>query len=231
MKLWLTIGAFLFVAGCRSQGNPNNGAEEPAVFRDGLKNAQVQLLDVRTAEEFRNGHIARALQANWKDMAQFTDRVQYLDKNKPVYVYCLAGPRSTAAAAWLRQNGFREVVELKGGFKAWRAENLPVEGLVSSPQITPEQYLASIPADKTTLVDVGAAWCPPCVKMAPVIEELQKDPSLHFTLMKVDAGEQVELLKYLGIDPIPVFIVYKNGKEVWRKQGIVSRDELSAQLK
>ena len=55
--------------------------------------------------------------------------------------------------------------------------------------------------------------------------------SLHFSFLKIDAGVHTELMKSMNIEPIPVFIIYKKGKEVWRKQGIVSKDELAAQLK
>jgi thiol-disulfide isomerase/thioredoxin len=49
---------------------------------------------------------------------------------------------------------------------AWKKENKPVEGMSNIPQMTIEQYWANIPKDKTTLVDFGASWCPPCIKMA-----------------------------------------------------------------
>jgi len=69
------------------------------------------------------------------------------------------------------------------------------------------------------------------VKMNPVLDDLQKDASLQFQLIKVDAGIHTDVMKALNIEPIPVFIIYKNGKEVWRKQGIVSKEEFIAQLK
>jgi thiol-disulfide isomerase/thioredoxin len=97
--------------------------------------------------------------------------------------------------------------------------------------MTQEEYLSSIPKDKTVLVDFGATWCPPCVKMAPVLDELEKNKTLHFTLFKVDAGIHTDVMKANNVEGIPVFIVYKNGVETWRKQGIVPKEELEAQLK
>ena len=49
--------------------------------------------------------------------------------------------------------------------------------------------------------------------------------------MKVDAGVHTDIMKELNIEPIPLFIIYKKGKEVWRKQGIISKDEFISQLK
>jgi len=224
--------AFLFFAfvSCKAQTAVTDkvGADE---FEKGITGANVQVLDVRTTGEFNSGHIKNALQADWTQNKQFVDRVQYVDKDKPVYIYCLVGGRSAAAAQWMRNNGYKNVVELSGGINAWKAANKPLEGNSNEPQMTVDQYWASIPKDKTTLVDVGAPWCPPCVKMNPVIDEVKNNKDLNFILLKIDAGVHTDLLKALSIEPIPVFIVYKGGKEVWRKQGVVSKEELQEQLK
>lgn len=226
--------AFLLVlffgfGSCRvsSQGSDQLG---PDAFEKGTAGANVQILDVRTAAEFKTGHIKNALQADWSQQQQFLDRIQYVDKDRPVYIYCLVGGRSAAAAAWMRQNGYREVRELTGGINSWKRAGKPLEGSSTEPQLTMEQFMASIPKDKTTLVDVGATWCPPCIKMQPVVDEIEKSLGKDKVLMKIDAGVHTELLKALDIEPIPVFIVYKNGKEVWRKQGIVSKEELLSHL-
>ncbi len=221
---------FLSMAACKGQ----TGTEvklPPQDFEKGISAPAVQVLDVRTAGEFKTGHIKNALQADWNNQQQFADRIQYVDKDKPVYVYCLAGGRSTAAAIWMRNNGFTNVVELQGGINAWKRDNKELEGLTAEKQMTMEEYEASIPKDKTVLVDFGATWCPPCIKMAPVIDEIEKDKNLEVQLIKVDAGIHTDVMTALNIEPIPVFIIYKNGKETWRKQGIVSKEELLAQLK
>ena len=67
--------------------------------------------------------------------------------------------------------------------------------------------------------------------MNPVLDELQNNKELNFLLVKVDAGIHTDVMKALNVEPIPVFIVYKEGKEVWRKQGVVSKEELLTQLK
>lgn len=203
----------------------------PGDFEKGLGKEGVQVLDVRTAAEFNSGHIKNALQADWTNNEQFRDRISYVEKDKPVYIYCLAGGRSHAAASWMRENGFKNVVELEGGINAWKRDNKPVEGASNEPQMTLAQYLASIPKNKTVLVDFGATWCPPCVKMEPVLQKLEEEKDLGFILLRIDAGVHTNLMKELNIGPIPTFLIYKNGTEVWRKQGLVSKDELKARLK
>ena len=224
---------FLFLFSCflSCSGQTNQLTKTgPEDFEKGIAGTNVQVLDVRTFKEYNTGHIKNALQADWTNSSQFSDRIQYLDKDKPVYIYCLVGGRSTAAADWMRKSGFKNIVELIGGINAWKQAEKPLEGSTNEPQMTMEQYLAAISADKMVLVDFGAAWCPPCVKMAPVIDELQNNKDLKFRLIKIDAGIHTNLMKAMNIEPIPLFIIYKKGKEVWRKEGIVSREEFLAQL-
>ncbi|MDI3320316.1 thioredoxin domain-containing protein [Pinibacter soli] len=185
-----------------------------------------QLLDVRTSGEYSNGHIANSLQADWNNKEEFKDRVQYLDKNKPVLIYCQVGGRSAAAAKYLRENGFKDVEELQGGMISWKQANKPVAGAADVPEMTTDEFAAKVNVKKIVLVNFGAEWCPPCKKMEPVIEDLQKELNGKFELVKIDGGANTSLMKSMGIDKIPTFIVYKNGKEVWRKQGVVEKDEL-----
>lgn len=232
MKNVILLLLVFTVVSCQSQQSDQPASRlAPDQFEKGLTGEGVQLLDVRRASEFSSGHLKNAMHADLSDHAQFTERVQFLDKNRPVYVYCLVGSRSAVAANWMRENGFTNVVELKGGINAWKNAGKEVEGQQLVKQITPEEYQASIPADRTVLVDFGAPWCPPCVKMEPVLTELKNDPSVQFELVKIDAGVHTNLMQVQQIEAIPVFIIYKNGKETWRKQGIVSKEEFIAQLK
>lgn len=201
----------------------------PAEFEKGIAGANAQIFDVRTAGEFRNGHIANALQADWNKPDQFRSRAQHLDKTKALYVYCASGGRSAAAAKWLRSNGFSKVYELNGGFIKWKADNKPVEGMPDLKSITQAEFSAAV-ANGVTLVDIGAEWCPPCRKMEPVLQELQRDLLGKFRLQKVDAGINTDLMKQLQANEIPTFILYKNGKEVWRKQGVVELEELKMEI-
>ena len=227
-NVWFSVLLFSMIS-CQGQQDSSRKIG-PDKFEKGIAKSGIQILDVRTSGEYNNGHIKNSLLADWNNREQFNDRIQYVDKNKPVYIYCAVGGRSSAAAQWMRQNGFADVLELNGGFNEWKKERKPVEGMSNEPQMTIEQYRAKIPKDKTTLVDFGASWCPPCVKMAPVIDELVSSKDLNFLLVKVDAGIHTEVQKTLNIEPIPVFIIYKEGKEVWRKQGMVTKEELMLQL-
>ncbi len=233
MKNVYSLFLFFMILSCRAQTGTavSSASAGPDEFEKGFSTSGAQVLDVRTPGEFKSGHLKNAMHADWNNPEEFKQRLQYVDKNRPVFVYCLAGGRSAAAAAWLKEKGFTQVINLTGGINAWKNAGKPVEGQSDEPQMTMEQYLSSIPADRTILVDFGASWCPPCIKMNPVLDELSKDPSLDFTLVKIDGGVHTSLMNQLGLEPIPVFIIYKNGKETWRKQGIVSRETLITELK
>jgi rhodanese-related sulfurtransferase len=201
----------------------------PEEFEKNVKSGKYQLLDVRTAKEFGNGHLAKALQADWLNKEQFAERVKYLDKQQPLLVYCASGIRSEQAATWLRSQGFANVQNLKGGTAAWLSGGRGLEGAAKAGTMTIALLKQQISAG-TVLVDVGAEWCPPCKTMEPILEQLKKELGTKYTLTKVDGGADTEAMQYLQAAALPTFIVYKNGKEVWRRQGVVSLKELKDAL-
>lgn len=228
MKYATTFLAGIMLFSCNAPAqNQNVNAEK---FQQHATAPGVQILDVRTTGEYQNGHIKNALQADWLQQDQFKDRVKYLDKSKPVLVYCASGGRSGKAAQWLAQNGFQQIENLEGGFTQWKLENKPVEGMENVVQLTAAEYEKYTNTDGTVLVDFGAEWCPPCKLMAPVIDAVENELKNKFKLVKVDGGVNTEIMKQLNVAALPTFIVYKNGKEVWRKQGITEKTELIKQL-
>ena len=194
---------------------------EKAISKEGS-----QILDVRSMQEYRSGHLKNALQADWTNKNEFMDRIQSLDRSKPIYTYCFSGARSSTAAAFQRTKGF-VAYNLDGGIAAWKRENKTVEGSVNEKQVSMQEYQSFIPKDKTILVDISASWCPPCKKMEPIIDSL----AAHFEVLKIDGGVQEIIVRELKITSFPTFIVYKNGKEVWEKEGIVSKEELEVRLR
>lgn len=84
------------------------------------KTAGAQLLDVRTAEEYAEGHLQGARRVTWGQSDFEKQVLAVLDPSKPVLVYCRSGRRSTAAIEVMEKLGFREVRELKGGILAWQ---------------------------------------------------------------------------------------------------------------
>ena len=224
--------AFFFAA-CAQNNNTNqsNTAKTFAVtqFKEAISKPNIQILDVRTAGEYQSGHIQNALQANWNDAKEFQDRTQHLDKSKTVYVYCQAGGRSAAAQAFLIEKGYN-VVNLEGGMSNWKMNQMPVEGNANAVQMRVVDFDKVIADNQLVLVDIGATWCPPCRKMQPTIDQIKKEQGNQLYFLAVDGGVDMDVMKHVQFEALPTFIIYKNGKEVWRKQGIVEKGEFDKVL-
>lgn len=91
---------------------------EPTVFKTAITGHDVQLIDVRTPEEYEEGHIENATLIDFNS-EDFKENVQTLDKTRPVYVYCGSGGRSALASELMAELGFNEIYDLQGGFLAW----------------------------------------------------------------------------------------------------------------
>ena len=81
--------------------------------------SSAQVVDVRTPQEWNEGIIKGALKANFYD-DDFKTKLEKLDKEKPVAVYCKVGGRSGQAMSMMQEMGFKEVYNLKGGMDAWK---------------------------------------------------------------------------------------------------------------
>lgn len=97
-----------------------------ATLQAELARGGVQLVDVRTPQEWSNGHIQGALHIDWFS-DDFKERIGELDKARPVRLYCAAGGRSEDARIMLHEMGFKEVRDLDGGMSAWKKAGAPVQ--------------------------------------------------------------------------------------------------------
>ena len=109
---FLVLFLLLVNLGCAQ----NNSKHITKVSQNDIKEGI--LVDVRTPEEFEMGHLENALNINWFD-ADFVQRFNEIDKDKTIYVYCKKGGRSAKAQDKLRSMGFKNVIDLEGGYDAW----------------------------------------------------------------------------------------------------------------
>ncbi|GAA0404780.1 rhodanese-like domain-containing protein [Paenibacillus motobuensis] len=75
-----------------------------------------RLVDVREAQEFKQGHIAGAVNI---PLSQIERRLNEMPKDKPVYLYCRSGMRSKQAAKLLSRHGYNQISQLNGGISVW----------------------------------------------------------------------------------------------------------------
>lgn len=129
MKKIILIGLLISFVSCNSQDKKTTIILdiEVAEFQQLISKKNVQLVDVRTPGEFKNGHIKNAKLINFFDKDFKTEILKKIDKNKPVYVYCKSGGRSAKAAKMYKEAGFKKVFNLLGGFNAWSASGQEIE--------------------------------------------------------------------------------------------------------
>lgn len=94
-------------------------------FKTAIDFKTATLVDVRTPEEFAEGHIEGAVLVNFKKRT-FKSFISAIDKTKPVLIYCRSGNRSGKAEKVMRALGFTEVYNLAKGYKGWVAEGMEV---------------------------------------------------------------------------------------------------------
>ncbi len=87
-----------------------------------LNSTSAVLLDVRTEEEFEDGHIPNARLIDIRQPQTFMEEVQTLDKDKAYFVYCRSGARSAQACQVLDQLGVASTYNLVGGILGWTGE-------------------------------------------------------------------------------------------------------------
>lgn len=117
MRTILFLSAFLMVlASCQSKQEIDPVTSVNDLGKVDFKDEKNVLIDVRTPEEFSEGHIANAINLDVNN-ENFESEIQKMDTSKTYYVYCQAGVRSSKATSKLLRNGFKNIVNLKDGYK------------------------------------------------------------------------------------------------------------------
>jgi phage shock protein E len=140
MQLFLPVVAVTLLAACGNSTSqkPAGGAattQEAKVqfaninvdrFEEMSRQTGVVILDVRTPEEFAQGHLRGAVNIN-VGAPNFAQKVAALDKNATCLVFCRSGRRSAQACGEMAGLGFSCLYNLEGGINAWTARGKPLE--------------------------------------------------------------------------------------------------------
>lgn len=224
----LSTGSYTF--GQQPTGNTSLPATE---YAEKIKQAPAApVVDVRTPEEFAKGHLQNAVNINWNG-SDFQNQIAQLDKSKPVFVYCLSGKRSAAAASKMRSDGFKTVYELDGGIMKWRAASLPeVTSTISDKSgLSKDQFDALLKSSKPVLIDFYADWCEPCKKMKPYLDEIESTMKDNVQVIRINADDNKKLCQELKIETLPVLRLYKNTSLVWSTTGYIAKEDIVKVLK
>lgn len=179
-------------------GNILNGKMQPLYWRE-LRDAdlsKVTLIDVRTPDEFALGALKGTVNIPLDDMR---GRIKEIPTDKPVYLYCGVGLRGYLASNILLQNGYKEVKNLVGGLKLYKAATAPLptpkafsngaSAVENSSSACPSERLLHTvtPSVRTVKVDACGISCPgPIMKLKKNMEELADGERLE--IIATDAG-------------------------------------------
>jgi thioredoxin 1 len=233
-----TLFCILFLLpNCTSQNQPGAVSVQNvdvAKFKELISGGNTIILDVRTPEETAGGTIDQASTIDFYD-PEFKKKIKVMDRSKNILVYCKAGGRSAQAAEILVQNGFKHVYNLEGGISAWQANGNPLTaGAVTKDehiqQMSAKQFDKLLAKNKLVLVDFHTVWCSPCRKMTPIIDRMEQEFKGKAAVLRIDVDKSTELAAKYQIQAVPVFILFKDGKEVWKQNGAMEEEALRKKI-
>ena len=134
MKIFAALLAGLLIVGvsCVRADDTTNAAPAKVTHVDGkeagklVAKSGVTVIDIRTPSEFADGHIAGATNINFR-AKNFSEQIEKLDRDKTYLVHCAVGGRSTSSLPKFEKLGFKHIIHLDGGIKAWEAAGNAVE--------------------------------------------------------------------------------------------------------
>lgn len=110
--------------GCSNNKYQNLSAEE---FSKAITEPNTIIVDVRTPEEYNEGHIAGAKNIDVKSCTFIDKAEETIGKTQTIAVYCRSGKRSANAASILAEHGYKKIINLKGGIIEWQEAQKAVE--------------------------------------------------------------------------------------------------------
>ena len=125
-KVFLFMIATVLIMSCSEAQNKTDKSESISIvevidaksFQKKLGDSLVQIIDVRTPSEFSGGNIPGSINIDY-NASDFSERMSELNKQTETLIYCRSGGRSGRASMVLKELGFKEVYDLKGGYSNW----------------------------------------------------------------------------------------------------------------
>ena len=161
-------------------GNILSGKMNPITWRElrDIDKSTITLIDVRTPVEFANGTIDGAINIPLDDMRRQLDRIP---RDKPIVLFCGVGLRGYLASNILKQRGFKDVRNLSGGIKTYRAATAKIADAPSAPRCSAKPTEAPKAAD-VVKIDACGLSCPgPIMKLQQAVGDAADHSTIQIT--------------------------------------------------
>lgn len=87
-----------------------------------------------------------------------------------------------------------------------------------------------INSDKPVLIDFHATWCGPCKQLSPIIQDVSKEMGESVRVIKIDVDKNQSVAQKYQIRGVPTMMIFKEGKQLWRQSGVLSKEVIKAEL-
>ncbi|MBL0303504.1 MAG: hypothetical protein IPQ23_17695 [Cytophagaceae bacterium] len=195
---------------------------------------EATLIDLRTPKEFSMAHIKKSINADFM-MNEFEEYfTSRFPKKTTLFLYSQAEEDALNAAQYLSEIGYKGIVVLAGGFEKWVTGSKPYvskDPNFSATKIFPlDIYFKKIRENKYVLVSYFTEDCAPCKTMIPTLYNIDNQRT-DLTVFRIDNDYNQTLKRRYDIQTTPTFVLYRDGRQVWRDTGFQTEDQLLSRLK
>ncbi len=85
--------------------------------------------------------------------------------------------------------------------------------------------------NRPVLVDFFAEWCGPCRMMSPILKEVKAELNDEVSILKIDIDKNQNLAAKFQVRGVPTFVLFKDGKQVWRQSAMLQKNDLISVIK
>jgi len=85
--------------------------------------------------------------------------------------------------------------------------------------------------DQPILVDFFATWCGPCQTLSPILKQVKDELGDNVSVIKIDVDKNQSIAAQFQVRGVPTMLLFKNGKQLWRQSGVLSKNDLISIIK
>ncbi len=196
--------------------------------------ANLQVVDLRSPEDYLEAHLPGAVNIDLNSPT-FEKELAGLNPELPIYLYCANGLSSAEAIKKMAKKPFPKIYDVTGGYGAWSGagKKLSQVDRVARPEpVTRSEYDAMIKKAEFILLQFSPSSVDPMVlkRMEAMVFGVAKRKGGEMEFKKYNYSDQVSLARDLKVNNLPTLILYKQGIEVWRYEGMPEKSEIESAI-